>query len=484
MFNIDFESGTVKNYLNIAKYSVITLFVMVVTVVLVFAAGGYDVNRETGEIIQNGLVLTSTQPMSAEVYIDGNNEEDPTSSRFSLPAGQYNFEFKRSGYHDWVKKVTITGSNVVWLQYPRLIPTEIITINAQAFKDVAMVSQTPDRKYLLIHEKAGGTKMQLFNTQDAESDLEEVLIPAVVLNTEPNVLSVFEVIDWAQDSRTVVLYHTNGSVKELILLDVTKPQEAVNLTSLYELQLSNVGFIDNSKDNLYAVVNSSLRKVDVGAGTISAALINNVAQYKSSDGMVVALHGKAGEVAISILDGNDVFKFIDLKGKIAEFIISTGIFDGERYLAVADNIQDRTFIYENILNTAKESQDAQLIGSLRSTDTKYLTFSPNGQFALAQNGRNVRLYDFDLKQKRAFTAKQDIANSEEATWVDGYHLNLIDKKSQSYFMDYDGLNPHVLATLDAPLGVFYKPSTEGIYFFSTDNKGSDILKFSSLIAEQ
>ncbi len=483
MFHIDFESEATKNYLNIAKYSAVTLLVVVVTVALVFAAGGYDVDRKTGEIIQNGLVLTATQPVSADVYINGNDEQDPTSSRFSLPAGQYNFEFKRDGYRDWAKKVTITGSDVVWLQYPRLIPTEIKTINAQAFKDVDMVSQTPDRKYLLIHEKSDSAELTLLGTQDVESDLESVAIPASVITTELNVASTFEVIDWAQDSRTVVLEHTNGTKKELLLLDVTKPQEAVNLSTLYELAMSDLRFIDNSKDSLYAVVNSSLRKVDVGAGTISTALINDVAQYESKDGIVVALHGKKGETTISILDGDEVYKFTVMEGDAAEYIISTSIFDGERFLAVADNIQDRTFIYQKILETAKDSKGAQLLSSLRSKDTMYLSFSLNGQFVMAQSGKNVRLYDFDLEKKGAFTARQDIAADAEATWVDGFHLNLIDTESQTFFMDYDGLNSYALAEVDASLGVFYRPDIEGVYFFSTDNKGSDILKFSSLVAE-
>lgn len=484
MFHIDFESEQIKNYLNFAKYGAITLLVLAVTVALVFAAGGYDVDRETGQIIQNGLVLTSSQPASADVYIDGVNQDDPTSSRFSLPAGQYNFEFKRDGYHDWIKKVTIEGSDVVWLQYPRLIPKEIKTVSAQAYKDVSMVSQTPDRKYLLIHEKPDDTKLTLFSTENIDSTPEDVAIPASVLNVEPNVASTFEVIDWAQDSRTVVLEHTNASTKELVLLDVTQPQEALNLSTLYELPLGELRFIDSSKDQLYSTVNSSLRLVDVAAGTISAALVNDVFQYDSKDGVVAVLHGKKDAVGISIIDGDEVFKFTDLEGSATEYIIEISVFDGERYLAVADNLQDRVFIYQNILSTAKDSKGAELLSSLRSTDTKYLSFSHNSQFVMAQNGQNMRLYDFDLEKKDAFTAQQEVAAETEALWVDGFHLNLIDKASKTHFMDYDGLNPHVLATVDASLGVFYRPDMEGLYYFTTDDKGSDILKFNSLVGSQ
>lgn len=483
MFHIDFEDEKTKNYLNIAKYSAITLLAVTMTVALVFAAGGYDINRETGEIIQNGLVLTSSQPVSADVYVDGVNQDDPTSSRFSLPAGQYNFEYKRDGYYDWAKKVTIAGSDVVWLQYPRLIPTDIKTISVQALKDVDMVSQTPDRKYLLIHEKTDVAKFSLFSTEDIESELAVVTLPQTVFGAKPTNASKFEVVDWAQDNRTLVIRHTLGAETELIIFDVTKPQEAINLSALYELQMTKLRFIDKSKDSLYVLVNSSLRIVDVGAGTVSAALINDVAQFDPKDGIVVALHSVKGKTTISILDGGKVYRFTELEGPIADFIVKTDKFDGERYVAVADNVQDRIFIYQNILDTAKNTKGAELLSSLRSTDTRYLTFSLNSQFVLAQNGNNARLFDFDLEQKEAFTAKQDVAAETQMTWVDGFHLNLIDEKSQSFIMDYEGANAHSLAVVDAKLGVFYRPDNEGFYFFTTDKKGSDILNFSSLVAE-
>lgn len=483
MFHIDFEDEKTKNYLNIAKYSAITLLAAAMTVALVLAAGGYDINRETGEIIQNGLVLTSSQPVSADVYVDGVDQDDPTSSRFSLPVGQYNFEFKRDGYYDWAKKVTIVGSDVVWLQYPRLIPTEIKTVNVQALKNVDMVSQTPDRKYLLIHEKKSVAKFSLFNTQDVESELAVVALPQVVFGTKPTVASKFEVVDWAQDSRTLVIRHTLGAETELIIFDVTKPQEAVNLSTLYKLPMTKLRFIDNSKDSLYALVNSSLRVVDVGAGTISTALINDVSQFDPQGGIVVALHSVKTKTTISVLEDNNVYKFTELEGPITEFIVKTAIFDGERYMAVADNVQDRTFIYQKILDTAKKAKGAELLSSLRSTDTKYLTFSLNSQFVLAQSGKNARLFDFDLEQKEAFTARQEITTKTQMTWVDGFHLNLIDQNSQSFIMDYEGANAHNLASVDGALGVFYRSDIEGLYFFTTDDKGSDILKFSSLVAE-
>ena len=107
----------------------------------------------------------------------------------------------------------------------------------------------------------------------------------------------------------------------------------------------------------------------------------------------------------------------------------------------------------------------------------------NGRFVLAQSGQDFRLYDFDVDEKKAFNVKKEITDKNQATWVDGYHINIIDDKQVTHFLDYDGLNSHELGTVDAQLGVFYQPSIEGLLYFKTDAKGSDILNFTSLIAQ-
>ena len=484
MFNIDFEAKRTKDFINFAKYGLTTLLVAGITVALVFAAGGYDIDRKTGEIIQNGLVIIASQPLSADVYVNGENKSDPTPSKFSLPASQYTFELIRDGYHTWSKKVSIEGSDVVWLQYPRLIPSNLSTQAVQAYKDVVLASQTPDRKYVLIHEANGGENFSLMSTEATQTEPQSVVLPEDILNAQDPKTSVFNVLDWAQDSKTVVLSHINGQVNEVIMFNVDNPSEAINLTQKYELALKNLRFVDNSNDRLYAIVGSSLRVVDVGAGNITAALIDNLHQYEPKDGLVVALHGKKGETKISLLENQStVINYTSLQNEASTYLLATGIFDGERFIALADNTQQRVFIYKDILKTAKNQEGPSLFDSLRLDNTKFISFSLNGRFVLAQSGQDFRLYDFDVDEKKAFNVKKEITDKNQATWVDGYHINIIDDKQVTHFLDYDGLNSHELGTVDAQLGVFYQPSIEGLLYFKTDAKGSDILNFTSLIAQ-
>ncbi len=483
MFNIDFGSEKNKNLIHFVKYGLTGVLVILVTVALVFAADGYDIDKRTGEIIHNGLVMVASEPVPADIYINGEPENDATKSKLSLPMGQYVILLKQDGFYDWSKKISVEGSDVVWLYYPRLIPTEIKTTNIEAFKDVNMASQSPDNKSLLLHESAGDNKLLLFDTVNRESNAVPIIIPIAVLSQQPGVLSQFEVIDWAQDDRTVLLEHTNGSVKELLLMDITKPEEATNLSRIFELDMTSLRFVDDSKDKLYAVVNSSLRRIDANAKTISGALIDNVSQYSVDNGYVAAIHGKKGEIKVSILDDDKLMKFTDLKEDATNYIVEISQFDGDRYLALADRTAGVTNIYQDFARIAEHPDEKTELTQLKLADLKYLSFSPGGQLVMAQSGKSFRLYDFEVEVKRAFNTKLEIAKDTEANWIDGFHLSLVDTKSGAYFLDYDGLNSHLINAVDAKLGVFYDEKIEGMFFFNTDKSGSDILNYSSLLVE-
>jgi len=141
-------------------------------------------------------------------------------------------------------------------------------------------------------------------------------------------------------------------------------------------------------------------------------------------------------------------------------------------------------IYKAPLKIADSPDQKTELAKLSLLDLRYLNFSPNGQFVVAQSGKSFRLYDFDTEQKRAFNAKVEIESNTQTKWIDSFHLNLIDDKGATYFVDYDGQNAHKINDIDKSIGAFYTDKIEGMYFFKTDKSGSDILSYSSLMVQQ
>jgi hypothetical protein len=79
-------------------YGLFAVAIGFATLVLVYLANGYYVDRSTGEFIQNGLVYIDSRPGGASVYLNGEKQRGTTDSRLVLPAGKYDFSLGKGGY--------------------------------------------------------------------------------------------------------------------------------------------------------------------------------------------------------------------------------------------------------------------------------------------------------------------------------------------------------------------------------------------------
>jgi flagellar basal body-associated protein FliL len=61
--------------------------IAIATVVFVYLINGYSIDRQTGEVIQNGLVYLDSKPESAEVYLNGQKQRGRTDARLVLAGG-------------------------------------------------------------------------------------------------------------------------------------------------------------------------------------------------------------------------------------------------------------------------------------------------------------------------------------------------------------------------------------------------------------
>ena len=74
-------------------YFLVGTAIALASLILLFQSFGYDVDRKTGKVIQNGLIFLSAHPESADVYLNG-QRKDKTDLRLAVPAGPYSVELK------------------------------------------------------------------------------------------------------------------------------------------------------------------------------------------------------------------------------------------------------------------------------------------------------------------------------------------------------------------------------------------------------
>ena len=85
-------------------YAVTIFLTATTTAILLYVALGYRLGS-SGHVVKNGLLLVDNRPQSAQVYINGEQKDSSTPSRFVLPAGNFQLDLKLDGYRNWTKQV-------------------------------------------------------------------------------------------------------------------------------------------------------------------------------------------------------------------------------------------------------------------------------------------------------------------------------------------------------------------------------------------
>ena len=116
-------------------YFLVGVAILMASAILVILSYGYDLDRKTGQVIQNGLIFANAAPDAATIYLNG-KENGQTDKRLTVPAGQYDIEYRRQGYRTWKKQIQLDGSSIERLVYARLFPEKLEQAESTVF-DVA-----------------------------------------------------------------------------------------------------------------------------------------------------------------------------------------------------------------------------------------------------------------------------------------------------------------------------------------------------------
>lgn len=485
MFSIDTESPRFKSTLRAIQYAVLSLLVVVGTIILVFAGQGYDFNRGTGQVIQNGLLLINTLPENALVTINGQPESDQTPGRFALPAGEYDLALSLDGYRDWNKQITVTPSGVEWVYYPLLVPIELTTARVGVWRNLEFIAPTPNGRSLLVRQATKQLSFSLVEVDNAAVTNELTINPpATMLDlSEGDSIGTFNFIEWSENGRHALVGYEQGELAQILWLDTENPSNSLNLNQVFDLNLSEPVFIDGDAQRLYVLVEGDLRRLDLDERTISAPLARGVASYKATrDRFVTYLASVDGVTQIGLIEGNDARLLRNnLDGAASRYDFTVAEFDREFYLALLDTLNNQLVIATN--PHQPDSSVADVV--LDSPGARFVSFSVNGQFALAQGGGSFVSYDLDRARTHRYNTPFVQPAEAEMVWMDGYRLVGFDRKGQMHIFEFDGGNAEKMLAVNPAFDVFFTPDFDALYSVSPlDQSRNSFLMHTSLINEK
>ncbi len=439
---------TIKLYIG---YALIGTALFLASLLLLFAAFGYGINRSTGEVIQNGLLFVDAHPEQASMYING-QDRGQTDGRFVLEAGNYNLELKRDGYRNWKRDFTLEGGNIVRLVYPFMFPNKLTSTDIQTFTTPPdMVSESPDRRWIVMHDQTNPTQFRVLDTSSKELPTETLSIPAAVLGNHAGT-NAMEMAEWSTDNRHVLVKNSYPGGYDYIVFDREEPAQSLNITQVFGKAYGNVTLRDKKFDQLYLhdTATGDLLTGDSKAKTQTKVLEKVVAFWPYKD--TTLLYTTNSDIAVDksllrLKDGQVTYTIRELARSEA-YLLNMAEFDGDTYVIACATIDGKIYIYKNPVAALKQTPKTELNASIlmKLDKPQYLSFSNNARFTSIQAGSQFAVYDFETELQYKYDTKVVVPAGYKAKWMDGHRLMLVGTDNKMTVFDYDNLNPQTLVT--------------------------------------
>jgi len=431
-------------------YGLMAIALLAATYLLVSAGYGFDIDRSTGKLIQNGLIVVDSHPTSANISVNG-KDQGKTGSRLVLPAGQYSLELSASGYRSWKHGVNLEGSSIEQLVYPLLFPTQLTTKPVQDYGGLPnMVSASPDRHWLIVKTPEANGTFQVIDISNTKHVTTAINLPADSFATTPGA-GAFEAVEWASDNVHLLLKHAVASGNEYILLNRQNPAASINLNKYFGAQpFTTASLRDKKSDQIYLhnAADGNLFSADTKTNAI-VKIISNVVNYKSYQANIVlyiVIPSATSTTAEVHLHKDSQDYLIRTMPVATAYLLDMAQFDGHFYLAIGSPTDARAYVYRDPFGDlgAVPARTPQPVRVLIVPGAQFVSFSGNARFIAVQGGSNFAVYDAETDRQHRYDTKLPLVAGQKAVWMDGHRLTLIsDGKVNVY--DFDGTNLQVLS---------------------------------------
>lgn len=455
----------------IVVYGLMSVSVLALVTVLVFVMLGYQFNKRDGKIEQGGLVQFSSTPSGASVGIDSKNLGTQTSARATMSSGAHFITMNKTGYRQWQKSVNVVPGSVLWLNYARLVPT---TLKPQAVAQFATLTDSnvsPDRKWLAIKDDQTTPVIQMENIAGSTVKASSLELPAesYTAPSEGQTQS-FVIAQWDPSSRYLLVKHTYDTAKiEWLVVDIQHANTTKNMTTMLGFDASNVIFSNTNSNVLYGLVGQDLRKIDLGAVTLSGPLVSNVAEfslYRSSTIVYTTLPDVSTHTrTIGYYDDGAakprVIRSYADDGQLP-LRIALGSYYGDSYVAIAYGSEVEVLTGDV---PRSDSNDASTLHAVTTMTVPGgvldLSIITSGRFVVAQTADGYAVYDLEL-MKTTTTALKGPVTTEKLRWLDNYMV-WSDRDGTLRTVEFDGANEQAIMPVTPGFSVTL--SQDGTYLY-------------------
>lgn len=471
-------------------YVLIGIAIALVTAILVFQSYGYDLDRKTGSIIQNGLLFVAAQPEPANIYLNGKQYKSLSDARLVLPSDVYKLELQRDGYRSWARTLSLAGGTIERIVYPFLFPTDITSQEQKTYATApTFTTQSPSRQWIIIQQPGQTGVFDQYDANDSKKAATTLTLPAGLLTASTQ--HTLKTIEWSTDNRHFLVQHDYAGGREFVMIDRENVAESYNVNKVLTVNPTEVVLRDKNFEQLY-LYDQAAKKLDVAnvKSKVVSPLLTNVLAFKShgADLILYATNDKAvaGKTRIMIRDNSGSYPLRDITVS-DKYLLNLAEYGGSWYMAAGAVNEGAVFIYKDPMATVKDADKLTLPETaLRLPNPNWLEFSASTQFLALESGSQFAVYDFENERSFKYDLKVPLDTATpHATWMDGHRL-LLSSQGKMVVVDYDGINQQTLITNQPGLLPMFDRQYKLMYTIAprANNDGSFALNRTNLIVGQ
>jgi len=452
-------------------YVLMAVAISMGTLILLFSAYGYDVDRKTGEVIRNGSMSVASKPSVAKIDIDGKRQSSDTSTRLDLPGGQqYNLALSKEGYRKWSRLVSLESGTIENITYPILIPENIKQTELQLYASApSLASQSKDMKKLLVQQPGQQYIFDLYDLQNPANSAKTLTIPSDAVSS-PAASGSMSVVEWSSDSKHVLLARSYDNKLDFIILDTEDAAKSVNVNKTFSVNPTKVQLIEGKVDSVYVydAAGGVIRKGTFQGGVLSEPILSNVLAFDSLGKDIILYattdEAPANNVSFRVRSSENVTNLIKNVTISSSYTTLIEEFDGTPYFVIGGSSVDAVFVYRDPVEGLKKQKNTPLLVTavLRGKNPINVSFAPKvHRFIGAQFEQGMVVYD--IEHDRQFTFK--LSSTNLLSWMSEYQF-AYNQNNTLNMIDFDGSNTQKIADVNAGMIGYFAPNYEKVFSLS------------------
>lgn len=460
-----------------AVYSFMTLCVIVIVALLTLVVMGYSFDEKAGRLEQGGLLQFASVPQGATVTLDETRLSSRTNTKSTVAAGSHSVSFDRSGYRSWRKTIMIEPAQIGWLNYARLIPQNIKTESLRTFQELGGSLASPQRNYMLLQQSISKPEFVLVNIQGDTVRYDDLALPSSVYKA-PTLASGQEFIleNWSFDEQAIVIRHNydNGKV-EWLLLDRSSPEKSINISTLFNIDVTKIQFAGRGNKLLFAQVADTVHRISLDERTISKPLATRVDTFQVHDEKTIAYTSTPDDKALrhvgyASVDMAEPYILANFPNDGQPLLISIGQYFNRYYVAILHGTE-LSITRGNSLPLAGSTTTLKLfIKQAVPAGATRLMISDKGRFVVLQLADGYATYDLELKKYDKTTWAIQPTAQRGLKWLDDYML-WSDGGDKLRFYEFDGANQQNIMDVAEGYSASVSPNDKYVYAIGRiDNK--------------